>query len=54
MNPLHLMLGIGMIASGLSLAKYGLRNRNIVIGILQLISGIVLVVFGGYMVYNSL
>jgi len=54
MNPLHLMLGVGMIVSGLSLARYGLKNRNIVVGILQLISGIVLIAFGGYMVYNSL
>ncbi len=49
MNAVQLILGIGMVASGFTLARYALKDTNIGRGVLQLIAGIVLMAGGIYM-----
>jgi len=48
LNIVQLFLGIGMVVSGFTLARYGLRSTNIGRGILQLIAGIILLASGAY------
>lgn len=54
LNIVQVFLGIGMVVSGLVLARHGLRNTSIGRGVLQLIAGIVLLAGGAYAMITAM
>lgn len=51
MNWVQVLLGTGMIVSGLYLVRIGLRSNRIAEGIMQIIAGAILAIAGGYVIY---
>jgi len=54
LDIIQILLGIGAVASGFVLIRTGLRSRNIAVGILQLVAGVVLLIGGGYTIVSAL
>jgi len=53
LDIIQILLGIGAVASGFILIRTGLRSRNIAVGILQLVAGVVLLIGGGYTIVSA-
>jgi len=53
LDIVQILLGIGAVASGFVLIRTGLRSRNIAVGILQLVAGVVLLIGGGYAIIST-
>jgi len=53
LNIVQILLGVGAVFSGFVLIRTGLRSRNIAVGILQLIAGVVLLIGGGYSIISA-
>jgi len=53
LDIIQILLGIGTVSSGFILIRTGLRSRNIAVGILQLVAGVVLLIGGGYAIVST-
>jgi len=53
LDIVQILLGIGAVVSGFVLIRRGLRSRNIAVGILQLVAGVVLLIGGGYAIVST-
>jgi len=54
LDIVQILLGIGAVSSGFVLIRAGLRSRNIAVGVLQLVAGVVLLIGGGYTIVSAI